>query len=538
MRVRFPLAVLVLAAVALGAVWSINPDVLERGWQMMVSYLIGLATLAVVLAWFLFFSGIPARVRIVSFLLLALVCGGAVASVRQVDFTGDMVPVFSFKWQPPPEEVLEQHRAAAEKDESQVALSPIRETDMAEYRGANRDGIVVGPPLQREWETQAPKQLWRQPVGGGYASFAVVGDAAVTIEQRRDKEAVVCYDAGTGRERWVYDYPAAFREPMGGDGPRSTPTIRGGKVYSLGATGLLSCLDASTGAEIWKVNVLEENAVPNIEWGMCSSPLVYDGWVVVNPGAQKGSADSRALWAFDAETGERVWSAGTTKASYGSPSLAMLDGVRQVLQFDASGVVAYDADGGATLWQFPWTTDFDINAAQPLVLPDNRVLLSSGAGSSMLRVEFDAGEWKVEQLWTNRNMKAAYANIIHHRGFLYGLDNGILACLNAETGERQWKRGRYGHGQMLLSEDLLVILSEKGELALVEATPTAFRELGRMSAIEGRTWNPHALVKGRAFVRNHLEMACYELPLAAEQGSSEVAEGPAANESGETPVEN
>lgn len=528
-RVRFPVFTLLLAVVALGTIWTLNDDLFDRGTRMALTYLVGLATFAFVLAWFLFFSGIPWRVRIVGTLLLMLIVGGAIGSVRRLEFTGDMAPIFTFRWQPTREALLEAYREKHDlaTPAETVALPAIRESDMAEYRGVHRDGVVIGPALLRGWDSQSPNLLWRRPVGGGYASMAVTGDVLVTIEQRGDEEAVVCYDAETGREQWVYEYPTLFSEPLGGDGPRATPTISGGKVYSLGANGLLACLDAATGEEVWKVNILAENAVPNVEWGMCSSPLVYDGWVVVNPGAQKGTADSQALWALDAETGRRVWSGGTTPASYGSPMLATLDGVRQVLQFDAYGLVAYDADGGTSLWKVEWKSDFDINAGQPVLLPDDRVFISSSAGSALFKVSLVEGEWQVEELWRNRNIKASYANVIYHDGFLYGLDNGILVCLNAETGERAWKKGRYGNGQMLLTGDLLVILSEKGELALVEATPEAFRELGRIDAIEGRTWNNHALVDGKVYVRNHLEMACYELPLAeGETKQDVVAETP------------
>ncbi len=527
-RVRFPVFVLLLAAVGLGTLWSLNDDLLDRGMRNSFTFLIGALTLGIVVVWFLFFSGLPGRVRVVCLLLLMLLVGGSIGAIRRVEFTGDMEPSFVFRWEQPRADALEAHRAA----EPDVPLEPIvietiSETDMAEYRGANRDGTVIGPPLSRDWESQSPELQWRQPVGAGYASFAIAGDALVTIEQRRENEAVVCYDAETGRERWVFEYPALFSEPLGGDGPRATPTIADGKVFALGATGVLVCLDAVTGEQVWRLDLLEENGVKNIEWGMCGSPLVVDGMLVVNPGAQKGTADSRAMWAVSTETGERIWSAGTTQASYASPMLATLAGVQQVLQFDAKGLLAYDASDGAALWSVPRKSDFDLNAAQPIVLADDRVLISSNAGCELVKVTLEAGEWKTEVLWKTRSMKSHYANMVHHNGFLYGLDNGILACVNLENGEREWKKGRYGHGQLLLSGDLLVILSEKGELALVEATPQGYRELGRIEAIEGRTWNNHALVDGTVYVRNHVEMASYQLPLAGEvSATDEVAEAP------------
>ena len=161
--------------------------------------------------------------------------------------------------------------------------------------------------------------MWRQPVGGGYASFAVAGDLAVTIEQRRDQEAVVGYDVATGHERWTYSYPAHFVERLGGPGPRATPTIRDGDVYSLGATGVLACLKAATGELKWSVNILDGQ--PNVAWAMSGSPLVYDRFVVVNPGAQTAANQGKAVVAYDRETGKPVWRAGSARAGYSSPML-------------------------------------------------------------------------------------------------------------------------------------------------------------------------------------------------------------------------
>jgi outer membrane protein assembly factor BamB len=332
------------------------------------------------------------------------------------------------------------------------------------------------------------------------------------LEQRGENEAIVCYDIDTGHERWRYAYPAHFAETLGGEGPRSTPTISQGEVFSLGAKGMLVCLNGSTGKPKWSVNILEGN--DNIIWGMAGSPLVYDRVVVVNPGAQNKSTSGKALVAYDRSTGKPVWSAGDRRAGYSSPMLATIAGTRQIVLFDGQGLGGYDAKTGKELWQFKWDETLNgINVAQPLILENDRVFISSGygIGCALVQVSRSGDQWSATQVWKNKAMRCRFNNPVVYKGDIYGLDEGLLVCLDPNTGQRKWREGRYGHGQLLLSGDLLVILSETGQLALVEANPQRYRELGSFPAIEGKTWNYLALMDGKAFVRNHLEMACYDL---------------------------
>jgi outer membrane protein assembly factor BamB len=304
---------------------------------------------------------------------------------------------------------------------------------------------------------------------------------------------------------------------MGGPGPRATPTIADGDVYSLGATGVLVRLDGSTGREKWKVNILEGN--DNIMWGMSGSPLVYDKVVVVNPGTQRESAKGRAVIAYDRETGKEVWTAGSAQAAYASPMLATLAGRRMVLIFDAEGLAGYDAaNGEEILPHYPWKTMSDINVAQPVVLPDDRVFITSGYwhGCDLAKIAQAGSTFKPSSAWPNapsKDMRCKFSNPVYHEGFLYSLDESErLVCVDAATGKRQWKDGHYGHGQLLLVGDKLVVLTETGQLVMVEANPKAFHELGKFQALKGeKTWNCPAMVGKRVFVRNHQEMACYEL---------------------------
>ena len=340
---------------------------------------------------------------------------------------------------------------------------------------------------------------------------------AITIEQREGDEAVVCYNADTGTERWVYSYPADFTEPLGGPGPRATPTIYEGDVYSLGAKGRLARIDGVTGKEKWHVEILEGNG--NIMWAMSGSPLVFGDVVVVNPVVQKDNESLRALVAYDRKTGERVWGSGNTRAGYASPMLATLAGVEQILLFDGVEIAGYAAKDGTKLWSLPWKTHQDINVAQPLVFDGDRVFVSSGygVGCAMLHITKSGDAWSVKELWRNTLLRLKMSSPLAYQGHIYGQDDGFLVCLDADTGARKWKGKRYGHGQILLSGDLIVVLAENGKLALVEATPQAFREVASIQAIAGRTWNYPALARGRVYVRNDIEMAAYELKMHMEK---------------------
>jgi outer membrane protein assembly factor BamB len=465
--------------------------------------------LMLLLAWLLVFSGLRWWLR----LAIPVVAAAAFAAVvRDWSCTGDMLPLFHFRWQPSSSDAVAAYYRSHPEEVvgGSTSLTGERPPDWPGYRGARRDGVAEGPPLARAWGTP-PRALWKHPVGGGYASFAVAGEGCVTIEQRGDDEAVVCYDRDTGRERWIHQYPAHFQERLGGPGPRATPTIAGGDVYSLGATGHLCRLKGDTGESRWEVDILKDN--DNIQWGMSGSPLVYDDVVVVNPGAQR--AGRKAVVAYGREHGDIVWEAGEKhRASYSSPMLTTLAGERQVLIFDANAVAGYDADGKrGEQWRFEWKNPQEINVAQPIVLDGDRVFISEGygSGSAMLQVSRDQDQWSVKPLWKSMKLQSRFSNPVVYQGYLYGLDQGVLVCLDARDGGRKWRGANYAQGQLLLAGDLLVVLAEDGALALAEATPEAFHELGRFQALKGHTWNYPALADGKAYVRNDQEMACYDL---------------------------
>lgn len=390
------------------------------------------------------------------------------------------------------------------------AADPVPASYWTNFRGPDRDGHYREQAVLLDWKGGLTP-MWKQPIGGGYASFVVARGRAFTIEQRGEQEVASAYDVLTGRELWTNRWTAAFRESMGGDGPRATPTWHDGRVYVLGAQGELRVIDEETGGMIRRTNILEDAGATNLQWGMAASPLIVDDTVVVLPGGH----DGQSVVAYDIRTGKRAWTALDDKASYSSPMLVTLGGVRQILVFTASRLVGITPDGGRVLWEFPWKTSYDVNASQPLLLGDNRVFISTGYGTGAAVIELtpDGDRFTVREVWRNIRMKNQFTSSLLHEGYIYGLDESILACLNAETGEVAWKNGRYGYGQVMLVDGHLVVLTEDGNLALVRATPERYEEVVRFPALEGKTWNHPAMAYGILLVRNLNEMAAYDLRL-------------------------
>ena len=399
--------------------------------------------------------------------------------------------------QPPP--------PAADYSPSKAALRLV----WPDFRGPRRDGIVAEPNISLDWHNASPKELWRQPVGEGYASFVLGNGRAYTIEQRSGREAITCYDPLTGRELWAYDYVASFEETFGGDGPRATPTLRDQRLYVLGAAGDLHCLEAISGRKIWHRNILTDFSATNLYWGLSASPLVFDDKVVITNSGKGGGS----IMAFKVETGELIWQTDAGKQAYSSPMLVSLAGRRQILNLAGANLNGVDPETGDILWSFPWQTSLGINCSQPLLAGDDRIFISSGYGQgcALIRIESTGGSLHPREVWSNTRMKNKFTSSVIHDAHIYGLNERVLVCLDLETGERCWRGARYDYGSLLLVGDHILVLGERGQLALVKADPQSFVERGTIQIFEGRTWNNMALAGGLLFVRNHKEMACYDL---------------------------
>lgn len=488
--------------------------------NLIANSLIGLAGILTLL-WAAFYAPVSRRTRVLLAGALLLPAVAYAATLREVKFTGDMQLVVRHRWEPTDEERLAQHRQQQGRAAEAEAVVEPRPVDMPTYRGANAEGLVVGPKLSQDWSTRPPRAVWKQPCGGGYSQITVVEPFAVTLEQRGANEAVVCYDTATGAERWSVEYPAKFDEAMGGPGPRSTPTIHGGYVYSLGALGDLYKLTIADGRILWKQNILQRHSASNTDWAVSSSPVVVGNLLIVNPGGPRGNG----LEALDLDTGDSVWTtAGVrefatsgskgSRPGYSTPMLTTIAGVPQLLMFDGTGLRSYIPETGELLWEHLHENGAGVNVAQPLVWDDGRVFISCSynTGCAMLKIEQKDNGWSVTRLWDNKNLRCKFTSPIRFGDSIYGLDEGLMVCLDPATGKRRWKEGRYGHGQLLLTNDQLVVTSEDGWCALIDPNPEGLREIARFQMLDDpKNWNPPALVDGRLYVRNHHEMACFDL---------------------------
>jgi outer membrane protein assembly factor BamB len=367
--------------------------------------------------------------------------------------------------------------------------------------------VIRGVRINTDWKASPPVEMWRRPIGPGWSSFAVTGDRFYTQEQRGDDEIVSCYNLATGAPIWRHKDPVRFWESNAGAGPRGTPTIHNGRIYAFGATGLLNALDAATGARFWSQDVKAAAGVETPTWGFSSSPLVVDDVVIV--------AASGRMVGYDAGTGRRLWVGPPRGFSYSSPHKVTIDGVVHVVMLGGAGATSLAPADGTVLWQHDWEGG---SIVQPAITAEGDILINSigmtgGQGMRRLAVSRGAGGWTVEERWTSNGLKPYFNDFVIHKGHAYGFDGSILASIDLADGKRKWKGGRYGEGQLVLlaDQDLLLVLAEEGDLALVNATPDQFKEVARFTAIEGKTWNHPVVVGNLLLVRNGEEMAAFRL---------------------------
>ncbi len=455
----------------------------------------------------------PARTALA--LLAALVGFGYWDLIRIDEIHGDFDMVRSWRWEPTAEDrFLEKlaARSAKSSKPQKVTSESLAVSEWPAFRGAARRGEQPGVELVEDWKTHPPKELWRVPIGPGWSSFSVAGDRLYTQEQRGEFEAVVCYNASDGGQLWVHQDKSRFWETIGGAGPRGTPTIAEDGLYSLGANGLLNRLDPLTGKLVWQSDIRDDANRKPPTWGFSSSPLVTHGLVMIHAG---GSKDKGVL-AYDKATGDLRWSAAAGDHSYSSPQLSTLDGKQCVVMLTNKGIGFLDPESGNVLGNHDWEFE-GYRVVQPLVLDDSRILLGTpmDTGTMCIEAHWDGEQFSIKELWITKDMKPYYNDYVAHNGFLYGFDNGIFACIDLRDGKRQWKRGRYGHGQVLLlpTGNQLLVSSEEGEIVLLRATPERFQEVVRHEVLQGRTWNHPVVVGNRLYVRNGQEAACFELSI-------------------------
>jgi outer membrane protein assembly factor BamB len=443
-------------------------------------------------------------------MVVALLIGCGVWTLVRTDGIIGGASDLAWRWTPTAEE-----RLLAQVGDEPTALpsTPVAAktgADWPGFRGPERDGIVRGVRIETDWSASPPVVMWRRPIGPGWSSFAVSGDLLYTQEQRGDDEIVACYKVSTGEPVWRHRDAVRFWESNGGAGPRSTPTLSKGRVYTFGATGIVNALDAATGSVVWSRNAASDTDRKVPDWGFASSPLVVDDVVIV--------AVSGSLVGYDITTGQPRWFGPAHGGSYSSPHRSTIGGVAQILLLSGAGATSVAPASGELLWEHAWPGSAIV---QPALTADGDILINSiastgGVGTRRIAVAHGPDGWSVEERWTSNGLKPYFNDFVVHKGHAFGFDGNIIACIDIEDGNRKWKGGRYGNGQLVLlpDQDLLLVLSEEGELALVAATPDQFTELARFPAIEGKTWNHPVLVGDVLLVRNGQEMVAFRLSLA------------------------
>jgi len=514
-----------LAAVAMAATFRVIHVSIQNGMMgyMFLMYAIEGVTFALVVGAVVSrrFSGGPRRASLVA----AILTGCGVWTLLRTDGLQAGGSQWAWRWSPNAEERLlaqtgppAELRAAPAPVERPKATSASRPRPSAApaeveapsawpgFRGADRDGVTHGARIETDWTKSAPVALWRRPIGPRWSSFAVRGDRIYTQEQRGDAELVACYSMTTGEPVWMHRDTTRFWESNGGAGPRATPALSGARVFSFGATGILNALDANDGTVLWSRNVASDTGAKLPGWGFTSSPLIVDDEVVVFAGE---------LAAYDRVTGNRRWIGPKRGGGYSSPQRVTIDGVTQILMMSGAGTTSVAPADGAVLWDYPWA---GVPIVQPAQLAGGDLIVTTadamgGLATRRLAVAHKPGGWAVDERWTSRGLKPYFNDFVVHNGHAFGFDGGILSCIDLADGARKWKGGRYGDGQLILlpDQDLLLVLSEEGELALVSATPEEFREVARFKAIDGKTWNHPVLIGDVLLVRNGEEMAAFRL---------------------------
>ncbi|MCA9133153.1 MAG: PQQ-like beta-propeller repeat protein [Planctomycetales bacterium] len=451
--------------------------------------------------------------------LLAVLVGWAMFRFDRMD--GELRPRFRSRWSPPPQ-LPSQEATAEHRQGIPTAWLAERESDYPQFLGKNRDGRLAESQLQSDWQQAPPSIAWKQPIGNGWSGFAVQGEVAVTMEQRGEQEWVTAYHVADGQLLWHYAMDARHDNVMGGTGPRATPTLFDNRVYACSAVSRLVCLDLANGKELWTRDLLElgnstqSEFESQVTWGRSASPLVFDDQVVIPLGGAR-LPELKTLIALDRHQGQELWRGGQDQISYSSPLLAELHGQRQILLVSETQLASYQPDTGEVLWSSPWPSgsSSDASVSQPLVVDGSRVLLTKGygGGAQLLQIDFADSSWSAREIWRNETvLRTKFTSAVLHQGSLYGLSDGILECVDLESGQRQWKRGRYRQGQLMLVGEHLLITSESGELALVAASPKEYRELAKFPVVGDVTWNTAALSGNRLLMRNSEEAACVLLP--------------------------
>ncbi len=491
------------------------------------------------LMWFTFASSWPKLIRFTPLSLIVIAVAGFFAVFEIQGVSGEMVPRFGYRFGKAPDQRLGEFASAGSQTEEDTLMSVAEDPNaFPQFLGPQRNSRLPGPELVTDWDANPPEEIWRTPIGAGWSGFAALDGRIYTMEQRDDEELVTCYDMKTGKPIWGTGVEARHYTVMGYVGPRCTPLLFDGRVYALGATGVFRCLDQRTGEVVWQHDLREmygvspEDEVKNIAWGRANSPLAYefdDRKIVIIPagGNKKEEKDDKvpsvplvSLVAFDAATGETVWEGGQEQVSYASPSVASIDGQDQIISINEATITGHEPATGTQLWSVDWPGDSAGNAtcSQVHSLGNNRFFVSKGygQGARIFEVQPEGDEFATKVVWDNsRVLKTKFTNVAILGDFVFGLDDGILEKVELEAKRPEWRERGFGHGQVLLVGDVLLVMGEEGNLAAVDTASDDYHEFSRIKALSSEiapTWNPLCLYGDLLLVRNAEEAACYKLP--------------------------
>jgi outer membrane protein assembly factor BamB len=372
--------------------------------------------------------------------------------------------------------------------------------DWPQWLGPERNGVSQEQNLAQSWPKNEPPVRWSRELGDGLSGMSIVGDHLYTMYSVKRTEFVACLNANTGETVWKRFVGDAISDHMGSDGPRSTPTVSGGVVYALSSQGMLVAMDALTGSVAWRHDLTRQYGAQQPKWGYCQSLLVHNGNVYVDPGGE----NDHALMAFNAKTGEVVWHTGSYKAGYSSPVAAKLGGLDQVLFFTGKGLISTESKSGKILWEIPWETNYDVSAATPLIIDDERFFISTGygTGAALFRLDTAGDKPAPKVVWREKTMKNKMSTSVRIGDHLYGFDESRLAAVSLDTGEKRWSQPGFDRGSLIAAGSKLFVLGEECSLALVEASPKGYVERGRKKVLGEMCWTVPSLSRGRLFVRD------------------------------------
>lgn len=385
-----------------------------------------------------------------------------------------------------------------------ASTSQVVATDWPQWRGPNRDSISTETGWRTDWSNE-PKKLWETSVGVGLSSVVVSQGRLFTLGNSNDRDTISCLDSVTGKLNWSHSYACKLDPNSYEGGPSSTPTVDHDRVYTLSKEGHLFCLDVADGKVVWSRHIVKDWGAEPPQWGFAASPLVLGDTLIITAGG-----NGTACLALKKTDGSVIWKAGDDKAGYATSHPFQWNDKKLLAEFNAAGLVIRNQADGAESARYRWKTSYDVNAITPIVM-DSKVFISSGYSKGGVLLDIKSGE--AEEVWKLKRIRSDYSTPVLWKGHLYGFDVGDLTCIGFDTGDVKWSQPGFGKGALKMADGKLIVQTQDtGELVLVEASPDAYKELGRMKVFEGKSSVMPVLANGLLYAKSNLgQIACFDL---------------------------